>query len=99
MYQEKANKIKKSNGETVENVDIVVSQDKDKKNSWLTVRLTATKNPIMTGIIVKGKSDVKHINKKEENVMISLLVVENKKQEKQILKIQLETAEAGKKLV
>lgn len=31
---------------------------------WVVIRLAATKNPIVTGIIIKGKSDVKKIGNK-----------------------------------
>jgi hypothetical protein len=31
---------------------------------WVVVRLAATKNPIVTGILIKGKCDVKRIGNK-----------------------------------
>ena len=54
----------------------------------MTVRLLATKNSIITGLIIKGKTEAKHFGKKDENVVISLLVIDGKKQEKQIIKVQ-----------
>ena len=40
----------------VENVEIVLQEEIEKKIKWLVVRLPATKNTILSGLIVKGKS-------------------------------------------
>jgi hypothetical protein len=44
---------------------------------WVVVRLEATKMPILSGFIVKDKTEVKHIGNKAENVAISLLITKS----------------------
>lgn len=74
MFQNKATKVKKHNGELVENIEVLIQQDLNKTISWMTIRLAATKNSIVTGYLVKGKSEVKRIGNKDENVTVSVLV-------------------------
>ena len=42
------------------------------------IRLIATKNPIITGHLIKGKSEVKKLGNKDENVTLSVLSIKDK---------------------
>jgi hypothetical protein len=61
-------KFKKNNGDLMENVEVVLQHDEKNDSFFLIVRLTATKNPIFTGFVLKGKSEVRVINNKDENL-------------------------------
>ena len=56
----------------MENVEIVVQEEIEKKLNWMVVRLPATKNTILSGLIMKGKSEVKKMGAKDENATISI---------------------------
>lgn len=78
-------------------MEVVIQSDEAKKLNWVIVRLPATKNAIVSGLLIKGKSEVKHLGSKTENVMVSALVVKDKISEKQVLKIQFQSPEDGSK--
>lgn len=63
------------------------------------VRLMATKHNIFTGYILQNKSEVRVLNKKHENLEVSVFEIEKGKlAELHKIKIQLDTAENGKLL-
>ena len=76
LYSENALKYKKDGGDLIENVDITIQKDKETKVNWIFVSLSATKNKIFTGVLVKGKSEIKTFGKPEN---ISLTAAEVKK--------------------
>jgi len=39
----------------IENTEVIVQHDNEKKSYWVVIRLAATKHPIVTGFIIKGK--------------------------------------------
>lgn len=55
-----------------------MQHDKEKKTDWVIVRLCATKNPIVTGFLVPGKSEVKRMGNKDENIVLSILAIKDK---------------------
>lgn len=65
VFQRKILKLKRNDGEVLENTEVVLQQDKEKKVDWVIVRLCATKNPIVTGFLVKGKSEIKKLGNKD----------------------------------
>lgn len=90
-------KYKKDAGDLIENVDVTLQKDKETKVNWIFVSLSATKNKIFTGVLVKGKSEIKTFGKPEN---ISLTAAEVKKEvEKHVLKLQFETKDEAEKLV
>lgn len=90
-------KYKKDAGDLIENVDVTLQKDKETKVNWIFVSLSATKNKIFTGVLVKGKSEIKTFGKPEN---ISLTAAEVKKEvEKHVLKLQFETKDKAEKLV
>lgn len=52
----------------MENVEVVLQHDEKSHAFYLIVRLMATKNTIFTGYIMEGKSEVRILNKKDENL-------------------------------
>lgn len=64
----KVGKFKKSGGELIENLEIVLQKDKMTNIKYITVRLPATKKNIFSGVLVEGRSDIKHIHGKKQNV-------------------------------
>lgn len=55
IFSKKALKSKKDNGDMIENTEVIVQHDNEKKSYWVVIRLAATKHPIVTGFIIKGK--------------------------------------------
>ena len=81
----------------MENVEVVVQHDEKANVFYLVVRLSATKNPIFTGYILEGKSEVRTINNKPENMEVSAFVIsKGKKAELNKVKLQIDTADNGK---
>ena len=61
-------KYKKNNGDLVQNVEAVLQQDDKNNGFYLVIRLIATKQSIFTGFIIQGKSEVRNLNNKDENL-------------------------------
>ena len=80
MFKNRANKIKKNNGEVVENIEVIVQKDKEKMHVWLSVKLFTTKTVILNGLIMKSATQVKNINNKNQNVCVSILVPPQQKE-------------------
>ena len=78
---------------------MIVQKDKETKLNWIMIRLTATKNVIYTGVLVKGKTEAKNFGNKEENVSVTAGKLEKKEWKKNTLKIRFEKEEEGKKLL
>ncbi len=49
----------------------MITQDLGSQLYYISIQLPATKKSIYTGLLVKQKSQVKHLNNKKENVEIS----------------------------
>lgn len=52
----------------MEGVEAVLQYDPKTQLTYLVIRLLATKHSIFTGYVLKGKSEVRVLNKKEENL-------------------------------
>ena len=82
----------------MENVEIILQEDPENNRNWVIARLSATKNTITSGLLIKGKSEVKMMGGKEENASITMLFLgKDSSPEKHTLKIQFEKPEDGKK--
>jgi hypothetical protein len=100
LFSGPAKKFKKNNGNLMEGVEVVLQHDEKDGVVYLLVRLTATKNTIFTGYILEGKSTVRVLNNKEENLEISAFVIsKGKKAELNGIKLQLDTSASGKDLL
>lgn len=89
ILKQKAFKFKKLGGDLIENVDVVVTQDKSSKLFFISIQLPATKRSIYTGVVIPNKSQVKHLNNKKENVEISAFTVVKGKPEQAVLRCQV----------
>ena len=61
-------KYKKNNGNLLESVEVMLQQDEKTNLFDMIVRLPATKHIIFSGLVLKEKSEVRVINKKDENL-------------------------------
>jgi hypothetical protein len=77
-------------------VEVVVQVKEETGVAVLAVRLSATKHPIFTGLLIQG-SEIRLINNKQENLEVIAFAVETgKKPTKDRLKLQFATEAAGK---
>lgn len=58
-------KYKKDSGDLIENVDVALVLHKKDNLYLITAALSTTQNGIYTGLLIKGRSSVKLMNKKE----------------------------------
>ncbi len=68
MFSGIVRKYKRNNGDLMEGVEAVLQYDPKTQLAYLVIRLLATKHSIFTGYVLKGKSEVRVLNKKEENL-------------------------------
>ena len=76
LFSNKCLKLKKHNGELLEHAEVLVQQNDEKTVNRLIVRLKETKKIVQTGILLKGVSEAKKMNEKDENAILSIIVVE-----------------------
>ena len=99
LFSGNVRKYKRNNGDLMQNVEVVVQNDEKSQTFYLIVRLSATKNPIFTGYLLEGKSEVRILNNKPENIEVSAFVLsKGKKAEMNRVKLQIDTADNGKEL-
>lgn len=99
LFSGLARKYKRNNGDLIEGVEIVLQQDDKNKLFYLTVRLAATKHNIFTGYILEGKSQVRILNSKKENLEVAAFTIsKDKPTQLEKLKLQLDTPETGHEL-
>lgn len=97
LFNAHAKKYKKNDGDLIENVEIIVQIKEETKYARIVVRLPATKHSILIGTLVRGKCDVRVLNKKEENQELSVFVFQEGKQPiKEKVKLQFENGKVGK---
>ena len=96
LFSAHAKKYKKNDGDLIENVEVVVQLKEETKYSRIIVRLPATKHSILIGTLVRGKCDVRVLNKKDENLELSVFVLqEGKPPAKEKVKLQFENGKVG----
>lgn len=88
IFSGRANKYRKNGGELIEMVEVVLQRDRKTGLSILVVRLSATKHEIFTGVLV-GKSAVRRINNKKENLEVTPFLVQKEKTEMCKIKLQV----------
>ena len=77
IFKADLKKVKRNDGSLIENAEVVLQMDEQINVSWITLRLSATKNNIFSGIFVKGKSEIRHFGEKEENVFLTVFTFKN----------------------
>lgn len=97
LFSAHAKKYKKNDGDLIENVETIVQLKEETKYSRIIVRLPATKHSILIGTLVRGKCDVRVLNKKDENLELSVFVLQEGKQStREKIKLQFENGKVGK---